>query len=195
METPTWRAVLPELVPKDDLPAASALNAIEFNLARAVGPALAGALIAAVGIAAAFVANVVSFLGVILVIARWKRPIRKRTTPPETLTGATVAAIRYIHHSPQIRALLVRTGAGMFFASALFALLPTVAHRVSNSAITYGLLLGCFGAGAVLGALVMQPMRLRWSTEAVVSVGVTVMGGAMVTASGLHRLGTLAPSS
>ncbi len=192
-ETPTWRAVLPELVPKDDLAAASALNGIEFNLARAVGPALAGALIAAAGIAAAFVANVVSFLGVILLIARWKRPIRKATAPPETLTGATVAAVRYIRHSPPIRALMVRTGAGMFFASALFALLPTVARGVSNSAIAYGLLLGCFGTGAVLGALVMQPLRLRWSTEAVVSAGVIVMGGAMVTTSSLHRLGTLAP--
>src|SRR6266481_3057200 len=84
-ETPTWRAVLPELVQKKDLAAASALNGIEFNLARAVGPALAGALIAAAGIAAAFVANVVSFLGVILLIAKWKRPVRKRTAPPETL--------------------------------------------------------------------------------------------------------------
>jgi MFS family permease len=193
IETPTWRAVLPELVPKEDLASASALNGIEFNLARAVGPALAGALIAAAGIAAAFVANVLSFLGVILVIARWKRPVRKWTAPPETLTGATVAAIRYIRHSPPIRALMVRTGAGMFFASALFALLPTVAHGVSNSAIAYGLLLGCFGAGAVLGALVMQPLRLRWSTETVVSAGVTIMGTAMVSSSGLHRLSTLAP--
>lgn len=192
-ETPTWRAVLPELVPNDDLPAASALNGIEFNLARAVGPALAGALIAAVGIAAAFVVNVVSFLGVILVVARWKRPIRNRTAPAETLTGATVAAIRYIRNSPPIRALMVRTGAGMFFASALFALLPTVAQRVSNSAIGYGLLLGCFGAGAVLGALVMQPLRALWSTEAVVSVGITILGLVIVTVGTLHRLRTLGP--
>src|SRR4029077_4225657 len=82
IETPTWRAVLPELVPKDDLVAASALNGIEFNFARAVGPALAGVLIAAAGVAAAFVANVLSFVGVILVVARWKRPVRKRTAPP-----------------------------------------------------------------------------------------------------------------
>jgi predicted MFS family arabinose efflux permease len=193
IETPTWRAVLPELVPKDDLAAASALNGIEFNLARAVGPALAGALIAAAGIAVAFVTNVVSFLGVILVIARWKRPIRKWTAPPETLIGATVAAIRYIRHSPPIRALMVRTGAGMFFASALFGLLPTVARGIGNSAMAYGLLLGCFGAGAVLGALIMQPLRFRWSTEAVVSAGVTVLGATMVVTSGLHRLVTLAP--
>src|SRR6478736_2314803 len=94
-ESPTWRAVLPELVRKEDLPAASALNGIEFNIARAVGPAIAGALIAAAGVGAAFLVNVVSFLGVIVVVVRWKRPGRVRTAPAETLQGATVAAVRY----------------------------------------------------------------------------------------------------
>ena len=84
-ETPAWRAILPELVPKKDLPAASALNGIEFNLARAVGPALAGLVIAAAGVGTAFVVNVVSFFGVILVIARWKRTVHKGTAPAETL--------------------------------------------------------------------------------------------------------------
>src|SRR6266851_6150057 len=105
-ETPTWRAVLPELVSKEDLPAASALNGIEFNIARAVGPALAGFVIAFAGIGAAFLANVASFVGVILVVARWKRPTVKRTTPPETVTGATVAAIRYVRYSPAVRIVL-----------------------------------------------------------------------------------------
>src|SRR5580704_15195239 len=92
-ETPTWRAILPELVGKDDLAAASALNGIEFNLARAVGPALAGVLIATAGIGTAFVVNFVSFFGVILVVARWKRPARIRPSAPvETLRGATIAA-------------------------------------------------------------------------------------------------------
>ncbi len=113
-ETPTWRALLPELVEKDDLAAASALNGIEFNLARAVGPALAGVVIAAAGVATAFVANCVSFAGVILVVARWKRPIRKRTAPAETLAGATVTAIRYVRHSPAILIVLMRTGLVMF---------------------------------------------------------------------------------
>src|SRR5712691_10798541 len=81
-ETPTWRAILPELVKKEDLTAASALNGIEFNFARAVGPALAGVIIAAVGIGAAFALNVVSFAGVIVLVARWNRPVRRRTTPP-----------------------------------------------------------------------------------------------------------------
>jgi len=192
-ETPTWRAILPELVLKDDLAAASALNGIEFNLARAVGPALAGIVIAAAGVATAFVANFVSFFGVILVVARWKRPIHKRTAPPETLTGATVAAIRYVRHSPAILTVVVRTGIVMFFSSVLFALLPTVARSVNGTAIGYGILLGCFGVGAIGGALIMQSARARWSTEAVVSTGVLILGLVIVAISGLHRLSTLAP--
>src|SRR5262249_6924592 len=127
-ETPSWRAILPELVSKDDLPAASALNGIEFNLARAVGPALAGMVIAATGVSTAFVVNFVSFFGVILVVARWKRPSRSQTAPPETLTGATVAAIRYVRNSPAILTVLVRTGIVILFCSSLFALLPSVAR-------------------------------------------------------------------
>jgi predicted MFS family arabinose efflux permease len=187
-ETPTWRAVLPELVHPDDLPAASALNGIEFNLARAVGPALAGALIAAAGVGAAFLVNTASFLGVILVVARWKRPVRKRTAPKETLAEATVAAIRYVHHVPATRALMLRSGLVMFSASALFALLPTIAHDASTSAIGYGVLLGCFGTGAVVGAFAMQSARARWSTEAVVSVAVGILG---VTTIAVGRVKTL----
>ena len=191
-ETPTWRAILPELVPKDDLAAASALNGIEFNLARAVGPALAGIVITVAGVGAAFVVNVVSFFGVILLVVRWKKPIRKRTTPPETLTGATVAAIRYVRHSPAILTVLLRTGVIMFFSSALFALLPTVARSANKTAIGYGLLLGCFGFGAIAGAFAMQSARERWSTETVVSAGVVIFGLVMVAVGGLHRLSTLA---
>jgi MFS family permease len=190
-ETPTWRAVLPELVRKDDLPAASALNGIEFNIARAVGPALAGVLIATAGVGAAFLVNVVSFLGVILVVARWKRPAHPRTAPPETVGGATVAAIRYVRYAPAIRAPMLRSGVVMFFASASFALLPTVARNVSNNAIGYGILLGCFGAGAVGGAMGMQPARARWSTEAVASMAVAVLGATMVATGLVHVLGGL----
>src|SRR5665213_3089482 len=129
-ETPTWRAVLPELVREDDLPAASALNGIEFNIARAIGPALAGVLIATAGVGAAFLVNVASFLGVIVVVSRWKRARRVRTAPPETLGGATVAAIRYVRYAPATRALMLRSGVVMFFGSAPFALLPTIAPRV-----------------------------------------------------------------
>src|SRR5580658_4466847 len=175
-ETPTWRAILPELVQKEDLPAASALNGIEFNFARAVGPALAGFVIAFTGVGAAFLVNTLSFFGVILVVARWKRPVRKRTTPPETVTGATVAAIRYVRYSPAVRIVLLRAGAAMFFASGLLALLPSISHRINGSPVGYGILLGGFGCGAVLGALVMQRARSRWSAEVIVSAGIAIFG-------------------
>jgi MFS family permease len=107
------------------------------------------------------------------------------------LSGATAAAIRYVRYSPSVRVLMGRSGAVMFFASGLLALLPSVAHGVSDSPLGYGLLLGCFGLGAVLGALVMQRVRARWSAEAVVSGGVLVFGLGVIAAGMLHRLSTL----
>jgi MFS family permease len=193
-ESPSWRAVLPELVAKEDLASASALNGIEFNFARALGPALAGLVIAASGVGTAFAINVVSFLGVIVVIARWKRHPRKRSTPPETLGGATAAAIRYVRYSPAVRTVLLRSGVGMFFASALLALLPSVAHSVNRSSLGYGLLLGCFGLGAVLGALAMQRARSRWSAETVVSSGVFVFALGTIAAGMLQGLPALGAS-
>jgi MFS family permease len=191
-EAPTWRAVLPELVKKEDLPSASALNGIEFNFARAIGPGLAGLVIAAAGVGAAFLLNTLSFAGVIFVVARWRPASHERTTPPETVMGATIAAIRYVRYSPALQTLLIRTGLGMFFASGLLALLPSLAHSVKNTPTTYGLLLGCFGLGAVLGALLMQRARARWSTEAVVAGGIALFGSATLVASMLRSLPVLA---
>src|SRR5580700_10932927 len=111
VESPTWRAIFPELVKKDELTPALALNGIEFNLARATGPGLGGLIVAAFGVVAAFLVNALSFLGVIFVIFSWKRPVRKSNLPPETLGAASVAAIRYVRYSPGIRTLLLRSGA------------------------------------------------------------------------------------
>ena len=122
--------------------AASALNGIEFNFARAVGPALAGFIIASAGVSAAFTLNAISFVGVIVVVARWKRPVKQRTTPAETVVGATVAALRYVRYARSLRGIMLRSGVTMFFASALLALLPSVAHTVSGSPTAYGVLLG-----------------------------------------------------
>jgi hypothetical protein len=183
---------LPELVRKEDLPAASALNGIEFNFARAVGPALAGFVIASAGIGAAFLLNTLSFLGVILVVARWRRPAVKRATPPETVTGATVAAIRYVRYSPAVRIVLLRAGTAMFFASGLLALLPSIAHRIGGSPVGYGMLLGGFGCGAVFGALAMQRARSRWSADAIISAGIAIFGLTTITAGAIPDLPRLA---
>ena len=192
-EAPTWRAILPELVGKEELAPASALNGIEFNFARAVGPALAGLVIAVAGVSTAFVVNAISFLGVLAVIARWKRSAVARTGPRENLGGAIVAGLRYIRFSPQIKAVLVRQGASMFFASALLALLPSLAHSVSPSAIGYGILLGVFGVGAVLGAIALQPLRSLWPVEAVVSGGVAIVAAGMIAMGSVRSLAALLP--
>jgi MFS family permease len=179
LEAPTWRAVLPEVVSQEDLLPAIALNGIEFNLARAIGPALGGFLIAVAGVATAFTLNALSFLGVLWVIARWKRPARQTSLPRETLTGATLAAIRYTRNAPDILTLLGRIASIMFFASAFWALLPTVAHELRASPTFYGLLLTAFGAGAVIGAMVLQQTRSLFSSDAMLAIGTTVFAGAL----------------
>jgi len=174
IESPTWRAIFPELVKKEDLTPALALNGIEFNLARAVGPGLAGLVIAAIGVAAAFLVDALSFLGVIFVIFKWKRPARKSTLPAETITEASWAAIRYVRYSPGIRTLLVRAGIVIFFSSSFWALLPAVAKQLTNSPYGYGFMLGAFGIGAVLGAVVLQRARAKFSTETTLSAATVV---------------------
>jgi predicted MFS family arabinose efflux permease len=191
IEAPTWRAIFPELVKKDDLTPALALNGIEFNLARAVGPGLAGLIIAAVGVAATFLLNALSFLGVILVIFRWKRPTRKSALPAETLAGASAAAVRYVRYSPGIRTLLLRSGIVVFFASSFWALLPAVAKELSKSALGYGLLLGFFGAGAVLGAVVLQRAGSKLSRETIVSMATALFGAILLSTAALHNLALL----
>jgi len=172
-ESPPWRAVLPELVPQDDLMPAIALNGIEFNLARAIGPALGGVLIAVSGVAAAFTLNALSFLVVIWVIARWKRPAQSQGFLQERVPGAMRAAIRWTVNAPKVLTVLGRIGAIMFFASAFWALLPTVAHVLRPSATFYGLLLTAFGGGAVLGAMALQRTRSSFSSDAMLTLGTT----------------------
>ena len=181
VESPSWRAIFPELVGKEDLPAAMALNGIEFNLARALGPGLGGFIVAAVGVGAAFAFNAFSFLGVIAVVARWKRPVRKSTLPSETFRGATMAAVRYVRYSPGIRTLLLRSAVLIFFTCSFWALLPTAAKEISKNPITYGFMLGFFGLGAVLGAMVLQRARSRISSETLLSLATTTFAGIILS--------------
>jgi MFS family permease len=186
VESPSWRAIFPELVSRDDLPAALALNGIEFNLARAVGPGLAGILIAVVGVPVAFALNAFSFLGVIFVIAKWKRPVRATKLPVETFRGGTSAAVRYVRYSPGIRTLLLRAGFLIFFTSSFWALLPAAAKELSKSPIAYGFLLGFFGTGAVLGAMVLQRMRARLSADALLSAATATFAIVILSLAALH---------
>src|SRR5271170_5434844 len=181
VESPSWRAIFPELVSKEDLPAALALNGIEFNLARALGPGLGGFIVAAVGVGAAFAFNAFAFLGVIAVVAKWKRPVRKSTLPLETFRGATSAAVRYVRYSPGIRTLLLRSAVLIFFTSSFWALLPTAVKEISNNPITYGFVLGFFGLGAVLGAMVLQRIRSRVSSENLLTLATATFAGVILS--------------
>ena len=179
LEAPTWRAILPEVVPREDLLPAMALNGIEFNLARAIGPALGGFLIAAAGVATAFTLNALSFGCVLWVIVRWKRGSRPRGLPRETVGSAIRAAFRYTRNTPNMLTVLGRIAAIMFFASAFWALLPTVTHELRKSATLYGLLLAVFGGGAVVGAMVLQRARSFFSADGMLTIGTTVFAAAL----------------
>jgi predicted MFS family arabinose efflux permease len=170
LNAPAWQASLPELVPRDELTAAIALNGIQFNLARAIGPALGGVLIAAIGVGSAFLINAASFLGVVLLLYFWRREPTKSTLPAERLVGAIKAGIRYTRYSRPLTAVLVRAGAFVVGASAVPALLPLYArNELSAGATGYGVLLGFFGAGGVIGGLLMPQVRSHMSRDQTLS--------------------------
>lgn len=166
---PAWQASVGDMVPRVEVPSAVALNSMGFNIARSVGPAIGGAIVAAAGAAAAFAVNTVSYIPLLAVLARWKPPARSHTLPGETLGIAMAAGLRYVAMSPHIRTVLLRAAVFGFGASSVLALLPLVAkHLVAGGPLTYGLLLGAFGIGAVTGALGASRLREGLSTEAIV---------------------------
>jgi predicted MFS family arabinose efflux permease len=166
---PTWQASVGDMVPRSHLPGAIALNSMGFNIARSVGPAIGGAIVAAVGAAAAFGVNALSYLPLIFVLARWRPPINPQTLPRESLAVAMAAGVRYVGMSPSVRVVLARSAVFGFGASAAMALMPLIAkHLVAGGPLTYGLLLGSFGLGAVAGALSSARLRQRLSTESIV---------------------------
>jgi MFS family permease len=175
MNGPAWQAIIPELVPRREVPAAITLVSVAVNVSRAVGPALGGLLVAAAGSGVVFLLNALSFLGVMIVIHRWRPTPQKSAMPPEHIFGAMRAGLRYVRHAPELRAALVRTAAFIVCASALWALLPLQArHALGLGSFGYGVLLGCIGAGAVTGATVLSNVRQKISNNLLV-VGATVL--------------------
>jgi MFS family permease len=180
MNAPAWQATVPELVPKEELLPAVALNGIGFNLARAVGPAIGGLIVAAIGSWAVFCLNALSYLGVAIVLYRWRRKSAAESVAPgERLLGAVRAGGRYVRHSPALRAVLVRTGIFILCGSAVWALLPVLARgELKLSAAGYGTLLGAFGMGAVSAATALPRVRARLSLDRIVA-GATLLFAAV----------------
>lgn len=166
MNAPAWQAIFPELVPREELPAAVSLNSVGFNIARAIGPALGGLVVAATGPGIVFLLNAATFLGVVVVLYRWPRPPRTRTLPTEPILEAIWTGLRYVRYAPALQWVLVRIVLFILGASALWSLLPLIAlHRLGLGSLGYGLLLGTLGMGAVLGALLLPEIRRRLPSD------------------------------
>jgi MFS family permease len=185
LNAPAWQAIVPELVPRAELAQAISLNSAAFNVSRAVGPALGGAIVAAAGAGATFALNAVSFLAVIGVLYWWPRPTTDTALPAERMVAAIHTGLRYVRHSPGLRAVFWRAGIFMFFISSLWALLPLVVRlELGGSSGDYGILLGCFGAGAVAGAVIMPMLQRHLAVEPLLAV-MTVIAAAMLAVTAL----------
>jgi predicted MFS family arabinose efflux permease len=186
LAAPCFQAVQPELVTREELPQAALLNGANGNVARAVGPAIGGLLIAAAGPAAAFGLNAVSFLGVLAVLYRWPRPATERPLGAEPIRQAIRAGVRYVRSAPAFGGVLARSALFMVFASGLWALLPALARGpLGMGANGYGGLLAAVGLGAVLGTAVLPWARARWGSGLVVT-GATLTYAAAVAVVGVR---------
>ncbi|WP_210528713.1 MFS transporter [Rubellimicrobium arenae] len=169
LNSPAWQASVGDMVPRQDLPAAVALNSMGFNIARSLGPAIGGAIVAAAGAAAAFAVNALSYIALIVVLARWRPERPPSPLPPETLGAAMLSGVRYVVMSPKVLVVLIRSLAFGTGASAISALMPLIARvLVGGGPLIYGLLLGAFGVGAVGGAMASTALRSRLTTESLV---------------------------
>lgn len=181
MNAPAWQAIVPELVEPGKLSSAVALNAAGFNVARAVGPALGGFIVAASGPGPVFLLNAASFVSVIWVLYRWQRERRDGRLPAEHVIGAMRAGVRYARHAPALQVVLARTAVFIVCGAALWALLPLVARQqLGLGAIGYGVLLGCLGAGAVLGAALLPRLKERASLDSLVAAAASLFAAATI---------------
>lgn len=169
LHNPSWQASMGDLVPREDLPGAVSLNSMSFNLMRSVGPAIGGLIVAVAGAAFAFALNAISYIALIHALWRWKPQRPPRTLPREAFGSAIAAGLRYIAMSPNLLKVLFRGFLFGLAAVAILALLPLVARDlVQGGAFTYGVMLGCFGVGAIAGALLNARARENWRNETIV---------------------------
>jgi len=169
LNNPSWQASVGDMVPREDLPGAVALNSMGFNITRSVGPAIGGVIVAIAGAAAAFAVNAMSYIPLIYALFRWQPEYASSTLPRETLGRAISAGLRYVAMSPNIGKVIFRGFVFGLSASAVLALLPLVARDlVGGGPLVYGIMLGSFGIGAIGGALLSGRLREFLSSEAIV---------------------------
>lgn len=180
MYQPAWGATVPEVVPREDLVSAIALNGIGFNVARALGPALGGVLVLAGGPALNFLLFALSFLVSVAVLLQWRRERRRSTLPREKLLEAMRVGMRFVRHSPGMRAAIIRVVAFSLPAAAPWALLPLVVReQLGLGAGSFGLLLGVMGVGGVSSGLLLPVLR------GYAGRGMLVLGASLSSAAGM----------
>ena len=185
--TPAYQSLVPELVPHDQIPAAAQLSSISVNIARAIGPAAAGILIAHIGVGAVFALDAATFLFYGVVAALWRPPAEATPQIPERFVSALRAGGRYVRYAPVVRRIMFRATLFLVPASALWALLPIVASRSLRLGPSgYGLLLGALGVGAIAGALVLSRLRSRNSTSPLIALIGVVYGAVLVAVTLVH---------
>jgi MFS family permease len=193
MMMPAWASIVPDLVRPDELSSAVALNSVAINASRAIGPAIAGLLVAAVGPWLVFVLNALSYFGILAVLVRWKREHRKSALPAERFFGAIRVGMRFVMHTRALQAVLVRGIAFFVFASATWSLFPLIVRReLGRGPEVYGFLLTCIGVGAIAGALVLPRLRARFSRDTLVAGASALYAVAALALAYLQNIGLLA---
>ena len=201
MNNPAWQAIVPELVPREEIPNAVTLNAASNNIARAVGPALGGLLVAAfykadTGAGWVFALNSASFAGVIWILWKWKRtPLYKSALPAERIYGSVVSGLRYLRYAPTLQAPLIRAFTFTFFISAVWSLLALVAKRdMHQGAMGYGILNGSLGVGAVIGATMLARIRRRLDADTLLTLTTLFYVGTLLVLAFVHSRWIVIPT-
>ena len=176
---PAWQTVAPEIVDRGNLRFAITLSTVGINVARAVGPALGGALVALTSTSGpAFLVDSASFIGVIVFLWRWKRRTEQSVLPAERLIGAMRVGLHFVRYAPRFRATLVRIGAYVLFASALATLLPVIVRsQLHRGPSSYGVLLGFMGGGAVAAVPVLQYTRRIMKADVLLAIATAMSAG------------------
>ncbi|WBU63199.1 MFS transporter [Paracoccus aerodenitrificans] len=177
---PPWQASMGDLVPREDLPQAVTLNSVGFNLMRSVGPAAGGLIVAAWGAAVGFAVNALSYIPLLIAMFRWRPDYPERSVAREPFVSAVGAGLRYVALSPHLVRVLTRSSAFGLSAAALMALLPLVAKsHPEGGSLLFGILLGCFGFGAIIGALTNTRIRDRFNNEWVIRLALLIFAASM----------------
>jgi MFS family permease len=181
MRWPVFAAIVPQLIPKDHLSPALALNGIALNISRIVGPIVAGLVISTLGIAEVFALNVVFSIMAAVIVYRWKFQAEVSTLPGERFIGAMRVGWQFIGQSKRIKTVLLRVFIFFMQTSAVLALLPLIAKdHFHGDAQTFTLLLSCIGFGAVLAASQLPRLRARWNRTQLANVGSMIQAVASI---------------